>query len=306
MDSNEYLQSLPEEAIKELLQLANDAKTTSYFAVGAVTFLIYDHLLSFGPEIQFIWMRPKSLASYIYIWNRYLTLAITCISTSVLVREVKTDQVCQIYTLVQGVASTLIVATVDIILLLRVWILFRKSRMLLNILLPSIFIEIATMFTIAIVTILESSHYVHSGPLIKGCYSLTVPTIFAFYPVPSFVVTFIMFVMTLYNCKSRHGVTLTSRNRMPLVSLFLRDGIFWFLGIVAVNPPQILMFAFARRSLIELLLMYVALWYTNEYGRLKLVNTCSPSIVVYSIIGSRVLLNIMEAMNVEVVHLSVP
>jgi hypothetical protein len=32
MDSNEYLQSLPEEAIKELLQLASDAKTTSYFA----------------------------------------------------------------------------------------------------------------------------------------------------------------------------------------------------------------------------------------------------------------------------------
>ncbi|KAJ7274642.1 hypothetical protein C8J57DRAFT_235305 [Mycena rebaudengoi] len=287
MVSNEYLQSLPEEAIKELLQLASDAKTTSYFAVGALTFLIYDHLLSFGPEIQFIWMRPKSLASYIYIWNRYLTLAITCISTSVLVREVKTDQVfCQIYTLAQGVASTLIVATVDIILLLRVWILFRKSRMLLYILLPFIFIEIATMFIIAIVTILESSHYVHSGPLIKGCYSLIVPTIFAFYPVPSFVVTFIMFVMTLYNCKSRHGVTLTSRNRMPLVSLFLRDGIFWFLGIVAVNPPQILMFAFARRSLIELLLI--------------------PSIVVYSIIGSRVLLNIMEAMNVEVVHLSVP
>ncbi|KAJ7271250.1 hypothetical protein C8J57DRAFT_1508203 [Mycena rebaudengoi] len=224
---DEYLQSLPEEAMKELLQVASDGKLTSYFAVAALTFLIYDHLLSFDLEIQFIWMRPKSLACYLYIWNRYLTLAITCVSTCV---------------------------------------------------------EIVTMFFIIIDTILESSHYVHAGPLIKGCYSLAVPSIFAFYPVPSLIVTFAMFVMTLYNYRSRRGVSFTSRN-LSLADLFLRDGIYWFLAVVG-SPPQIIMCVFVRQSLKGLLII--------------------PSIVAYSIVGSRVLLNIMEAMNVDVIHLGAP
>ncbi|KAJ7235679.1 hypothetical protein C8J57DRAFT_1728520 [Mycena rebaudengoi] len=178
----EYLQSLPEEAVKELLQVASDGKLTSYFAVAALTFLIYDHLLSFDLEIRFIWMRPKSLACYLYIWNRYLTLAITCISTSV---------------------------------------------------------EIATMFFIINDTILKGSHYVHVGPLIKGCYSLTVPTIFVFYPVPSLIVTFSMFVMTLYNYRSRGGVSFTSCNTLSLADLFFRDGIYWFLAIVGSSSYSI-------------------------------------------------------------------
>ncbi|KAJ7246749.1 hypothetical protein C8J57DRAFT_1724762, partial [Mycena rebaudengoi] len=132
---DEYLQSLPEAAVKELLQVASDGKLTSYFAVAALTFLIYDHLLSFDLEIRFVWMRPKSWACCIYIWNRYFTLAIICISTSVFLWEVKSDKVCFIYTLMQSVGATLIVVTVDIILLLRVWILFKKSRLLLYILL---------------------------------------------------------------------------------------------------------------------------------------------------------------------------
>jgi hypothetical protein len=84
-----------------------------------------------------------------------------------------------------------------------------------------------------------------------------------------------MFVMTVYNCKTRLGLDFSSRNTMPLVNLFLRDGIYWFLAIVgswipchiqhafmfngnlflAVNPPQIILWSVARATLTELLVM---------------------------------------------------
>ncbi|KAJ7121431.1 hypothetical protein C8R44DRAFT_876836 [Mycena epipterygia] len=150
-------QSLPPAELEALLQLTGDAKTTSYFAVAALTFLVYDHVLSFNLE---------------------------------------------------------------------------------------------------------------------NMYTLAVPKFFILYLIPSLVVSFTMFVMTIYNCHARLGLTLHSRNAMPLVNLFLRGGIYWFLAVVAVNPPQIILWAVGRLTLTELLII--------------------PSIVVYSIIGSRILLNIME------------
>ncbi|KAJ7192427.1 hypothetical protein GGX14DRAFT_578147 [Mycena pura] len=114
---------------------------------------------------------------------------------------------------------------------------------------------------------------------------LAVPKLFTVYPVPSLLVTFTMFVMTVYNCKTRLGSDVPSRYSMPLVILFLRDGIYWFLAVVAVNPPQIILWSVARATLTELLVISPA----NR----------SPSIVVYSIIGSRVLLNILEHMLVN-------
>ncbi|KAJ6517467.1 hypothetical protein C8R47DRAFT_1255082 [Mycena vitilis] len=272
-------------ALEELLLLIQDAKTTSYFAVAALAFLIYDHILSLDHEIEFVWKnKRKTLASYVYLWNRYFTLIITCINTSVLVRVIDTDTAydSQIYTQFEGVSSTLIVATVDVILLLRVWILFGKSRSLFYFMVPLMIVEIGVMFFIAAFTIQTANKYVHVGPILPGCFSLTVPKLFTVYPIPSFVVTSIMFCLTVYNCKHRLGATFRTRNTMPLVHLFLRDGIYWFLAIVAVNPPQIIIWAAARPTLTELLII--------------------PSIVVYSIIGSRVLLNIMEIMTVGVVH----
>ncbi|KAJ7131936.1 hypothetical protein C8R46DRAFT_1362562 [Mycena filopes] len=282
--------SLPPAELEELLQLVKDAKTTSYFAVAALTFLLYDHILSFDKEMTFIWRRSKSLASYIYIWvgisrlfvtvlnlvqNRYFTLIITCINTSVFLREMKTDEVCGAYTQFLGASATFIVASVDAILLLRVWILFGKSRRLIYFLVPLMTAELGAMFFLAAYTIKQANHYAHIGPVLSGCYSLTVPKFFTLYPVPSLVVTSTMFVMTVHNCRARLG-TFRTRNGMPLVNLFLRDGIYWFLAVVAVNPPQIVLWAAARPTLTDLLIV--------------------PSIVVYSIIGSRVLLNIMEIM----------
>jgi hypothetical protein len=44
--------------------------------------------------------------------------------------------------------------------------------------------------------------------------------------------------MTVYNCNARLGASFKTRNAMPLVNLFLRDGIFWFLAVVGSSVIQ--------------------------------------------------------------------
>ncbi|KAJ7917188.1 hypothetical protein B0H13DRAFT_2657922, partial [Mycena leptocephala] len=62
---------------------------------------------------------------------------------------------------IKGVSSTVIVAAVDVTLLLRVWILFGKSRRLLYFLIHLMSVEIGVMFFVSIFTIHNSDEYVH-------------------------------------------------------------------------------------------------------------------------------------------------
>ncbi|KAL0061211.1 hypothetical protein AAF712_011970, partial [Marasmius tenuissimus] len=84
----------------------------------------------------------------------------------------------------------------------------------------------------------------------------------------------IMFAMTVYKCGG--SVFSSTASRAPLSSLFMRNGIFWFLAVFAVMVPQTLIGAGARPTLMEVM-----------------INLC---LATYSIISSRVLLNIKQIM----------
>ncbi|KAJ7488123.1 hypothetical protein FB451DRAFT_1391072 [Mycena latifolia] len=265
--------------LEELLLLVQDGRATSYLAVAALALLIYDHILSLDHEVQcapppclFSSDTPqdrirmeqrKSFGGYLYLWF-------------------------------MSISSTLTVATIDIILIMSLDSLRKVAPLVVHF---GIIDVGGDLFTI-VVFITRSVPFVHIGtpielyfrdvmqrvgaasngqylphPLFSGA-----PKYLTFYAVPSLVVTSVMFVMTVYNCTTRLGLGLnfSSRNTMPLIHLFLRDGIFWFLAVVAVNPPQLIVWAVGRPTLGELLVI--------------------PAVVVYSIIGSRVLLNITEIM----------
>ncbi|KAF8837583.1 hypothetical protein BDN67DRAFT_178117 [Paxillus ammoniavirescens] len=56
-----------------------DLQFADYCCVAAITTVSYDYLLMFGREVEYIWRRPRSLMSCLYITVRYLgiVLAIT-------------------------------------------------------------------------------------------------------------------------------------------------------------------------------------------------------------------------------------
>ncbi|KAF8874183.1 hypothetical protein BD779DRAFT_1476630 [Infundibulicybe gibba] len=147
----------------------------------------------------------------------------------------------------EGLSSSILVCTVDFILAFRVWILYEKSRKIL-------------WFLIVIVSDTTGSH------------------IFSFYPTPMVIVSFVMFLMTLYRC------LFWNRMKTPIFSLFLRDGVFWFLAVLLVIVPEIVTGALSRdsRALSELMAL--------------------PTLAVFCLIGSRVLLNIKTFLaNTEVI-----
>ncbi|KAJ7768608.1 hypothetical protein DFH07DRAFT_807402 [Mycena maculata] len=254
-----------------LWQVLADARTTNSMILGALSLVAYDHLITFEDEVELMWKSAICTTNTVYLWNRYFTLIALSYDASVMLSPFKSNAVCIKFFNGEAATSTMILATVDFILVLRVWILYGKKRMMLYFLVPMIGLEIMTLALVSHYTIASVQDYWDLPWPLTGCYPHgNVPRFFAFYSVPVLVVSMAMFLMTVYKC----GKTLLThgRSQMPIYNMFLRDGLFWFVAIFVTFIPELIIWARARESLAEVLI--------------------APGLAVTSIIGSRVLLNI--------------
>ncbi|KAF9466686.1 hypothetical protein BDZ94DRAFT_1319210 [Collybia nuda] len=259
----------------DLHELMWDANNTNYLAVASLALLVYDHLISLREEVDLIWKSHWSVTKGVYLWNRYFALFTLGLNTSIRLREMKTDRVCGTYLQILSVNATLIICTVDFVLMLRVWVLYGRLKAVLYVMIPSIIFEVIVMAYLGSATISGLNPYVHIGPALLGCYSLAiVPKMYNIYPVPPLLVTSVMFSLTAYKCaQTLYGY---GRHGMPIVSLFLRDGVFWFLAVLAVGLPHMILSYVARLSLVTVMI--------------------GPSLAVYSIVVSRALINVKGIM----------
>ncbi|KAJ7648592.1 hypothetical protein DFH06DRAFT_1209149 [Mycena polygramma] len=200
-----------------------------------------------------------------------MTLFTVILSMPFMFREVVSDQTCRSFIITQGLASTLLFGTFDLLLMLRVWILYSKTRRMAIILFSMLFVEMISMIVILLLPETYLREFIHLGPILPGCY-FTTPVMtgahFAFYAVPPLLVTFAMFILTIYKCM----VTLRHDKLadLPIITLFLRDGIVWFIVVFFFYGSEMIIWATARATLTQILVV--------------------PSLALFSMISSRVLL----------------
>ncbi|KAF8160347.1 hypothetical protein K438DRAFT_2025805 [Mycena galopus ATCC 62051] len=288
-----------EAELLQLLQLLEDSRSTSYVAIGALTVLVFDHLLTLREEES--QGHKWNVAKGLYLWNRYFSLAalsfdafcawyfpenlprndrptslrppdrIGSSKPFIFNEHVNIEfQSCQAFLQVQGLAATIIVATVDVVLLLRVYVLYGNSKKMLMFLIPLVLCEVIPMAIISIFSDLPLKTFARFDGL-HGCYALSVPRFLTFYTIPALAVSSIMFVLTLYKCGFaiiRTGIV----SEMPVIRLFARDGIIWFIAVLLITSTDIIIWAAGRPTLAEV--------------------NIAMSCALYSIIASRVLLNI--------------
>ncbi|KAK7036762.1 hypothetical protein VNI00_011428 [Paramarasmius palmivorus] len=276
----------PEEAamLAQILQLTNDAQTTNYMAgmccvslpsqkliprkVAALTVLIFDYFLTLDREIELIWKRPKQIVANIFL-------------------------------LLEMASTVVVIPAVDLVLLLRVWVLYGKSKKVLYCFLPAILAESILLIVLdyKVVKAIQDIGFIHLGPFLKGCYSFRNPeratySAMAYPPLAIVSISVFlvndngsyhihgkstaMFLLTAYKCGSRlyEERRRDVRIRTHILSLFLRDGIYWFVAVLALFATQITMASIDRVTLGTVMI--------------------NPCLVGYSVISSRILLNMRE------------
>ncbi|EIW82671.1 hypothetical protein CONPUDRAFT_80922 [Coniophora puteana RWD-64-598 SS2] len=107
------------------LQDKRDSLATIYVGFAGFTVLVWDHVITFGDEVEIIWRRPKNLMSILFLLNRYLTPLGFIIFLVAFLDSSWTRKRCEHYIRYQGAMVAIGIQIAGLMMLKRVSALFR-------------------------------------------------------------------------------------------------------------------------------------------------------------------------------------
>ncbi|KAJ6549253.1 hypothetical protein DFH09DRAFT_1087008 [Mycena vulgaris] len=262
----------------ELFQLIADAQTTNYLAGEPLQRVkgaqLTQSFCDVAAGITLLLLNSSGKAVLACgVWVRYVTLIVLCFTKSC---SEKWSQ------LVEMVTCTLMAIGVDLILVMSLDVVREVAKIAIY---PH---TVAHRLTFGSLTTLPRKCWqngwisgkprswiftvatnAHTGRLFFGA----VTRLFTFYAVPYFLMAVTMLSMTLYKCGQHLHATGLKRSRMPVITLFLRDGVFLFATILLLVTVEIILWHNGRPSLAEV----------------------PPAL--NAVVGARILLNIKNLVN---------
>jgi len=110
---------------------ARDIFAHNFLHLAAITFLFYDHLITSGNEIDYLWRRPKSASAYWFFFNRYFAFFGNITVTALEFTSLPL-QSCKQYNLFRQLMLVLNQVLVCILLTLRIYALYSCSVRILT------------------------------------------------------------------------------------------------------------------------------------------------------------------------------
>lgn len=234
-----------------------------YSSVSALTFLLYDILITLDDEVRLIWPNPRNQTKLLFFFIRYFPIML---QTTIMFLGTPpftfTNHECYIWNVYQAIASLLIVACVDYILILRVFALYPRNRVVQLLLLGSFVLEIiiiSVMMGLAVPGMITDA----------TCTVLDVP--FTFLVAAGAPIVFQTLLFGLTGFKFVQAVK-SGWGHVPIMKLLMRDGTWAFILLFFVLISEAALYGFATEAYSGIL-----------YGWLN---------TFYSFCGYRILLNL--------------
>ncbi|KAI0674431.1 hypothetical protein C8Q78DRAFT_1076073 [Trametes maxima] len=228
--------------------------------------MAWDVLISFSEEVEFVWQKPNGWLRWLYVFLRYVLLLVAIALFgyfSVPGRKPSTNVQCNFNTLVEAIALASAVIAVQIVLIVRVYALYNRSRTLLL----SLMVGCAASLCASILgSYFASSKFRYDGQCLL---TSAPPTMLLAWLSPT-ALEFALFVLTLVKFREsrREGL-----GKLPILETMVRDGTWAFLLAFIVMTFNAL--------------IYTRIVHPNTSG---IAYACTLSTL--SFIGSRVLLNL--------------
>ncbi|KAF7375892.1 hypothetical protein MSAN_00003600 [Mycena sanguinolenta] len=217
-------------------------------SLGALTFLLYDIIITLDDEIKFMCRKPWTRTKFIYLFIRYIPLCIQ-ISTLLLGSPELTPQFhfishdCFIWEVYQGVGTVLVFGAVDYVLILRVYALYHNNPTVLRVVFVAFPLEVCGMC-------------VGLGLSLDGikfddlCLTTAVPATLIIYGGSTLLFQTFLFILTVikFITAVREGWGDT-----PLVGLVMRDGTWAFFLLFAVVAANSALFGLKNHDLASIL-----------------------------------------------------
>lgn len=211
----------------------------NYSSFGALALLVYDILLNFDTEVHLVWIRKWTFGKVLAILNRYsglVLLSLKALSSATYHSKAE----CTVWGISTGVLMLIALLPAQVILQLRLYAVFDKNRWVLCFTMICCVaqllgtIKIATAFLPLIGTLTKY----HDGP---GCYNSLVPSRYFLVFIPPIIYELLLCSLMLFGAWRTH--TLSSKPRLPLLNLLIRDSTLYFFSIALANLFACILYA---------------------------------------------------------------
>ncbi|KAF4610326.1 hypothetical protein D9613_010453 [Agrocybe pediades] len=211
---------------------SSDHKSSkSLWAATAVTALVaqvWDTLINFTDEVEYLWRGKFNRIKALYFVMRYMML-IAHIMSQILshhLRQIKSpSRLCPVIFMYKTIVPSMSLMMVEIILLIRVYALFNQSKRAKYFLLSIFFIS-ATLEMTGLALVVASHTEATDCVVVKPNH-----TYMTIYAVGAGTSQSVILSGTIFKYVTRRKSGWT---RTPLTSLMLREGIWAFFGVIAL------------------------------------------------------------------------
>lgn len=212
-------------------------------SIICLTCVLWHQLSTMADEVRLVWRYgPLRVNSCLFLCIRYLTLLSFTIRTWSLFQASPSSSFCQISVLSTSIVSLIIISLCDFVLLIRVWAIYRRRRLVLSLLLAAFVVTTTLMvlFGIRWLSELKVSTMSSVSPLLSGCVNVS-PSLGHHWQIYPFTIAFnsILLAMTAYksihiswNHNSLTNAPWYAYTRTTMTSLLLRDGALSYLVVL--------------------------------------------------------------------------
>ncbi|KAH9836342.1 uncharacterized protein C8Q71DRAFT_761942 [Rhodofomes roseus] len=207
--------------------LADLAQDRGLHATAALAWLVYDYMLSFENEVDLIWSSEDTVPKLLYFVSRYFGLIVQCMACADMPRLY-----CRNALIWTSISLFTLVFCVEFSLMLRIYALYARSRLILLILSIAFVVETLCVILISSIGYNEFAHAIVPYPSdwpIEGCYYPPTPSWFhgTWLPLASFeTLLFVLMAVKVYLYRPL--------GELPILQRVLRDGtIYYFVILVA-------------------------------------------------------------------------
>jgi len=249
------------------IQLAAQTMASNYATVAFVMTLLYDYALTFAEEVEFVWRQKMGLAKMLFLLNRYIPLVdLVILMNSYVNQDIHNEKFCSPWFQIDSWLAVFSAIVIDIMMLLRTWAIWRRSRNILIYL--GVILMLCTIVAFGctlyeMLTVIK----IPSPDRLRPC-ETTYPNPNVFYGVWVSVIVFDSTIVTLTLLKvlpaPQHDQS------APYTSQILGDGVLYFVMIFLASIANIIVISAAPPALATMLVTFYRVISATLCSRLAL------------------------------------
>ncbi|KAH7920859.1 hypothetical protein BV22DRAFT_770540 [Leucogyrophana mollusca] len=229
--------ALPSAALNEIASEVRNTAMSRYNTLAMTVLYVYDLVTTLDKEVDLVWNRPWSFIKVLYIINRCLALLEGLFNSSVFLYQGTNlgNSVGGNWFKFQSGTALVILIVVQTILVIRLWAMYGRSRLIL--------VSMSVLGTLQIIAsafiMFKSLNYAPAlaqpAPGFVVC-SMTLPPYFAAYwlPILAFETTLLvlMLIKGWHNFRQQNVTVVSGMTGQRLGNLLVRDSIIYFVVYV--------------------------------------------------------------------------